>query len=99
MPVCPHCGAEVQPEDINCGNRGGDLREAPPPGLSQEEGPSTPAEGMEELLPSEEVPEAGAPALMSPISRTLWIVVGVVLFMLLCCCGILGSIALARILG
>lgn len=25
MPVCPHCGAEVQTEDIFCENCGGDL--------------------------------------------------------------------------
>ena len=99
MPVCPHCGAEVQPEDIICGNCGGDLRETPPLELSQEETPPQ-ADRVEELPPSsEEMPEVEAPALMSPISRTLWIVVGVVLFMLLCCCGTLSLIALARILG
>jgi hypothetical protein len=111
MPLCPHCGAQVQPEDIFCGNCGGDLREAtdleevPPAELvKQEEGALLPAEEAaegEEKLPSppEALPAAEAPAWTSPLSQTLWIVVIVVLLMLLCCCGALSLIALARILG
>jgi len=89
MPLCPYCGAEVQPEDIFCENCGGDLREAPRPEEETEGVPS----------PPEEMVKAKAPAWMSPTSRTLWIVVAVVLLMLLCCCGILGVIALVRIYG
>ena len=46
MPLCPDCGAEVQKDDIFCGNCGGDLREA----MELEE--AAPAEPMEEeVLP------------------------------------------------
>ena len=107
MPICPHCGAEVQPQDIFCGNCRGDLRaavgpeEAPRPELPQEGEALPPAEEeIEEELPSppEALPEAESPPWMSLTSRTLWIVVAVMLLMLLCCCGVLGVIALARIL-
>ncbi len=108
MPLCPHCGAQVQPEDVFCVNCGRDLGET----IEREEVLSTgPAEEEEALQPMVEkgeeeplsVPEAPpyveTPAWMSPTSQTLWIVTIVVLLVLLCCCGVLGLIALSRVLN
>lgn len=112
MPICPHCGAEVQPEDIFCGNCGGDLTETvgnekalPPEPREESEEVEVPPPAEEERIggglpsPSEAFLKARTPDWMSPTSRTLWIIVVVVLLMLLCCCGILGVIALARVLS
>lgn len=108
MPLCPHCGAQVQPEDTFCVSCGRDLGEATE---CEEVLPTGPAEEEEALLPIEEereeeppsvpdaLPHVETPAWMSPASQTLWIVTIVVLLMLLCCCGVLGLIALARVLG
>ena len=108
MPLCPHCGAQVQSEDTFCMNCGRDLGEAIereevlPAGSAKEEEALLPlAEEGEEESPS--VPEAQpyveTPVWISPTSQTLWIVTIVVLMMLLCCCGVLGLIALVRVLG
>ena len=107
MPLCPHCGAQVQREDIVCGNCGRDLRDTMELGQVApvepvEEGEALPMEDErreELLLPSEALPGPQAPAWISPTSRTLWIVVAVVLLTLLCCCGVLSLITVARILN
>jgi len=101
MPLCPHCGAQVQPEDTFCISCGRDLGEATE---REEVLPAGPAEEEEALLPiaeegEEEPPYVETPASISPTSQTLWIVTIVVLLMLLCCCGVLGLIALAKVLG
>ena len=108
MPLCPHCGTRVEPDDTFCLSCGRDLGEAaereeglPTWTLEEGEAPlSSETEGEEEPLPvSEALPEMETPAWMSPTSQTLWIVTIVVLLMLLCCCGVLGLVALVRTLG
>ena len=108
MPLCPHCGAQIEPTDTFCTSCGRDL-EGP---NESEEGPSTATGEEGESLyeieePQEEEPRPTSEVLpavetrewMSPTSQTLWIVTIVVLMMLLCCCGVLGMIALARAIG
>lgn len=108
MPLCPHCGAQIQPTDTFCTSCGRDLEGA----KESEEGLSTWAVEEGEPLyeieePREEEPRSTSEVLpevetrewMSPTSQTLWIVTIVVLMMLLCCCGVLGLVALAKALG
>jgi uncharacterized membrane protein YvbJ len=109
MPLCPHCGAQIEPTDTFCTSCGRDLEgaKASEDGLStwaieEEEPLLEPEEHQQEETPwsiSEVLPEAETREWMSPTSQTLWIVTIVVLMMLLCCCGVLGLVALTRALS
>jgi hypothetical protein len=83
MPLCPDCGAEVQKDDIFCGNCGGDLREAmeleeavPAEPIEEDEGlPPAAMEEREEgtLPPVQEEEEVPAPTeALAPAEAPAW---------------------------